>query len=364
MFTKIKEWPTRKKVIAAVVALVVVAGLVAGGLAWSGHQTKKKCASQVELLATQDSQLDKAIADAKAALKLADEPAPHADGYAESDEGKAQIEQVNKAVDKAEKSKADSSKPGCVTRSELKKITELTGERGKTLDGLNKSVEGFKTSLDKWRLGKASEQAKTGVDKAKADIEQARKDADAQIAVVDGDSSLSANGQVKAAYDELKKAKEALANPDFEVKAGTYDEAAASVKKADELNKKIADLNAKTRALADAIAAAKAPAQAQPAQQSQANAGQTGNGGWSYSGGAAQSGVYQGGGDSQDLSGYTKHDWNTVPPAPSGNGPMWIGQRCPNHPGADSVTYRASNGWDQASATADCGGPVGPTIGG
>ena len=360
MFTKIKEWSTHKKVIAAVVALVIVAGLVAGGLAWSSHQTKKKCAQQSELFTTQASEFDKAIGDAKAALELATKPAPHADGYADSDEGKAQIEQLNKAVDKAEKSKADSSKPGCATRSELKAITGLTSERGKTIDELNSSAEQFNESLGKWRLNKASEQAKAGMDKAKTDIEQARKDADAQIAAVDADGSLGANGAVKAAYDELKKAKEALAEPSFEVKAENYDEATATIKQADELSKKIADLNAKTKALADAIAAAKAPAQA---QQRQANVGQSSSG-WSYGGGAAQSGGYQSGGGSQDLSGYGRNDWSTVPPAPSGNGPLWIGQLCPNHPGADSVTYRASKGWDQASASADCGKPVGPTIGG
>ena len=359
MFTKIKDWPTRKKIIAAVVALVVVVGLVAGGLAWSGHQTKKKCAQQSELFTLQNDQFDKAIADAKAALELAAKPAPHADGYAKSDEGKAQIEQVNKATDRAEQAKADSSKPGCATRGELKAITGLTGERGKTIDELNSSVEQFNGSLGKWRLSKASEQAKAGMDKAKTDIEQARKDADGQITAVDEDSSLGANGQVKAAYDELKKAKDALAEPSFDVKSGNYDEATTTIKQADELNKKIADLNAKTRALADAIAAAKAPAQAQPAQQSQANAGQSGNG-WSYSGGATQSSGYQNDGGSQDLSGYTKNDWSTVPPAPKPTGHVWRSglRQCPNHPGADFVTYRESNGWNGESAAADCGAPV------
>ena len=102
------------------------------------------------------------------------------------------------------------------------------------------------------------------MDKAKIDIEQARKDADEQLSAVDGDGLLSTNGAAKAAYDELKKAKEALAEPDFEVKAENYDEAAATIKKADELNKKIANLNAKTKTLTDAIAAARAP-QTQPA---------------------------------------------------------------------------------------------------
>lgn len=55
-----------------------------------------------------------------------------------------------------------------------------------------------------------------------------------------------------------------MAEPDFEVKAENYDEAAATIKKADELNKKIANLNAKTKTLTDAIAAARAP-QTQPA---------------------------------------------------------------------------------------------------
>ncbi|WP_288815479.1 hypothetical protein [uncultured Varibaculum sp.] len=107
-----------------------MAGLVVGGLAWSSHQTKKGCAKQTELFTAQASQFDTAIADGKAALELATKPAPHADGYADSDEGKAQIEQLNKAVDKAENAKAENAKPGCATRSELKTITELTGERG------------------------------------------------------------------------------------------------------------------------------------------------------------------------------------------------------------------------------------------
>lgn len=90
------------------------------------------------------------------------------------------------------------------------------------------------------------------------------------MSAVDGDGSLGTNGAVKAAYDELKRAKEALAEPDFEVKAENYDEAAATIKKADELNKKIADLNAKTKTLADAIAAARAP-QTQSAQNQAVN---------------------------------------------------------------------------------------------
>ncbi|EPD32944.1 hypothetical protein HMPREF9306_01252 [Propionimicrobium lymphophilum ACS-093-V-SCH5] len=363
MFTKIKEWPARKKIIAAVIAVLLVAGVAGGTLAWSSHQTKKNCAKQTELFGLQNDKLDKAIADAKAALELATKPAPYADGYALSDEGKAQIEQLNKAVDKAEKSKADSSKPGCATRSELKAITGLTGDRGKTIDGLNSSVEQFSESLGKWRLGKASEQAKAGMDKAKTDIEQARKDADGQIAAVDEDSSLSVNGQVKAAYDELKKAKESLAEPSFEVKAENYDEAAATIKNADELNKKIADLNAKTRALADAIAAARAP-QTQPAQN---QVGTRSSQGWN--GGAAATNQSYGGGASESnpnlQSGFgSTRNWGSSAPNKPADGPLWIGQLCPNHPGADSVTYRASKGWDQASASADCGKPVGPTIGG
>ena len=157
---KIKSWPSSRKAIATVVALVVVAGLVAGGLAWSSHQTKKKCAQQVELLTAQVSQFDAVIADAKTTLELAVKLAPHADGYADSDEGKAQIDKLNKAVDKAEKSKVDSSKPGCATRNELKEITGLTGERGKAIDELNSNAEQFNESLGKWRLNKASEQAK------------------------------------------------------------------------------------------------------------------------------------------------------------------------------------------------------------
>ena len=360
MFTKIKEWPARKKIIAAVIAVLLVAGVAGGTLAWSSHQTKKNCAKQTELFGLQNDKLDKAIADAKAALELATKPAPHADGYAESDEGKAQIEQLNKAVDKAEKSKADSSKPGCATRSELKAITGLTGDRGKTIDGLNSSVEQFNESLGKWRLGKASEQAKAGMDKAKSGLEQARKDADAQLSAVDADGSLGANGAVKAAYDELKKAKEALANPDFEVKAGTYDEAEAAIKKADELNKKISDLNAKTKALADAIDGAKAPAQAQPSQpESAGGAGQTWAGGASSS---AANQSYSGGASAPDpnlQSGFgSTQNWGSSTPNKQSTGNVWIGQGCPNHPGADFITYRESNGWNEASAAANCGAPV------
>ncbi len=135
----------------------------------------KKCAQQVELLTAQVSQFDAAIADAKTTLELAVKPAPHADGYADSDEGKAQIDQLNKAVDKAEKSKADSSKPGCATRNELKAITGLTGERGKAIDELNSNAEQFNESLGKWRLNKASEQAKAGMDKAKTDMSRLAK---------------------------------------------------------------------------------------------------------------------------------------------------------------------------------------------
>lgn len=360
MFTKIKEWPARKKIIAAVIAVLLVAGVAGGTLAWSSHQTKKNCAKQTELFGLQNDKLDKAIADAKAALELATKPAPHADGYAESDEGKAQIEQVNKAVDKAEKSKADSSKPSCATRSELKSITGLTGDRGKTIDELNSSSEQFNESLGKWRLDKASEQAKADMDKAKADIDQARKDADAQLNAVDSDGSLGANGAVKASYDELKKAKESLAEPSFEVKAQNYDEAAAAIKKADELNKKIADLNAKTKALADAIDGAKAPAQAQPSQpESAGGAGQT------WAGGASSSAANQsnsGGASAPDpnlQSGFgSTQNWGSSTPNKQSTGNVWIGQGCPNHPGADFITYRESNGWNEASAAANCGAPV------
>lgn len=144
------------------------------------------------------------------------------------------------------------------------------GKRGKAIDELNSNAEQFNESLGKWRLNKASEQAKAGMDKAKADIEQARKDADAQLSAVDRDGSLGTNGAVKVAYDELKKATETLAESSFEVKAENYDEAAATIKKADELNKEITDLNAKTKTLADAIAAARAP-QTQPAQNQAGN---------------------------------------------------------------------------------------------
>ena len=359
MFTKIKEWPARKKVIAVVMAVLLVVGVAGGTLAWSSHQVKKKCASQVELFTAQAGQFDAVITQAKDALELAIKPADYADGYASSDEGKAQVARLKQAIDKTEQAKADDAKPDCVTRGDLKTATARTDSRTKTISELNNSVEDFNTSLDKWRLSKASEQAKAGLDKAKTALDQARKDADGQIGAVDGDSSLSANEQVKAAYDELKKAKEALANPDFEVKTGTLDEAVASAKKLDELNKKITDLNAKTKALADAINVAKAPAQATPTQQGQAGVGQTNNS-WSYNsgGGADQSGGYQPSGGSQNLSGYTKHDWSTVPPVPKPTEHIWGGQFCPNHPGSDFSTYKESNGWTQESAEADCGKPV------
>ena len=167
------------------------------------------------------------------------------------------------------------------------------------------------------------------MDAAKSNLAQAQKDADEQIKIVDEDSQMASDGNVKAAYDALKNVNNESHSISTTVTADSYDEAVASIEKAKAADQKATDVKNAQEALKNAIASyqsAKA-AQAAASQRPSSNSGSqsrpysTGGGSSSGStggssssnGGSSSGGSSSGGSQTQNRTGdeswrqYVKH---------------------------------------------------------
>lgn len=323
-------WSKKTKIIAAGAALaLVLAGVGGGGFAYNQYAVARDCTVQSELFADQKADLDKAVKDARAALDTVmtheksgeeDKRLAHTDDFELSADGQKAINALGKTIN-AVTAHDDDTAPQCQSRDDLTALTALTDARAADLEALKAQTKTFTETVDKYRLDKATEEAKTSMDKAKSDLAAAQKGATDQLAVVDGDTSLQGDTTVKAAYDALKQAEADSHSASTTVTTGTYDEAVASIEKAKTVEQKAAEVTASVAPLQEAITtyqdakAGSAPASTTPdasapeqgASTSNSNApapsyGYNGNGGSSNSGSNSPS--YSGG------SSYT-------PPAPA-----------------------------------------------
>ena len=334
-FTNPKLWSKRKKIIAAVVAIVLTLAGITTGVVVSHVQHQKECQARQVTFTEKKTQLDQAISKAHEALATVDESVKegegsrlaHTDGFSAADEGKAAINTLTDAIHKAQDAKkAEADKDGaqvkCLSQQD---VTDAEA----ALKAVEDQTQSFITARDAYRLKKATDEANSKMDTAKSNLAQAQKDADEQIKIVDGDSQMASDGNVKAAYDALKNVNNESHSISTTVTADSYDEAVASIEKAKAADQKATDVKNAQEALKNAIASyqsAKA-AQAAASQRPSSNSGSqsrpysTGGGSSSGStggssssnGGSSSGGSSSGGSQTQNRTGdeswrqYVKH---------------------------------------------------------
>lgn len=334
-FTNPKLWSKRKKIIAAVVAIVLTLAGITTGVVVSHVQHQKECQARQVTFTEKKTQLDQAISKAHEALATVDESVKegegsrlaHTDGFSAADEGKAATAALNDAITKAEDAKkAEANKDGAQVKClDKQDVTDAEA----ALKAVEDQTLSFTTARDAYRLKKATDEANAKMDAAKSNLAQAQKDADEQIKIVDGDSQMASDGNVKAAYDALKNVNNESHSISTTVTADSYDEAVASIEKAKAADQKATDVKNAQEALKNAIASyqsAKA-AQAAASQRPSSNSGSqsrpysTGGGSSSGStggssssnGGSSSGGSSSGGSQTQNRTGdeswrqYVKH---------------------------------------------------------
>lgn len=307
-------WSKKTKIIAAGAALALVLAGVGGGFAYNQYAIARDCTVQSELFADQKADLDKAVKDARAALDTVmaheksgeeDKRLAHTDDFELSADGQKAINALGKTIN-AVTAHDDDTAPQCQSRDDLTALTALTDARAADLEALKAQTKTFTETVDKYRLDKATEEAKTSMDKAKSDLAAAQKGATDQLAVVDGDTALQGDTTVKAAYDALKQTEADSHSASTTVTTGTYDEAVASIEKAKTVEQKAAEVTASVASLQEAITAyqdAKAASASNASTTPETNAPAPSYG---YSGGNNSGSNYSGG------NSYT-------PPAPPAN---------------------------------------------
>lgn len=254
-------WSKKTKIIAAGAALALVLAGVGGGFAYNQYAIARDCTVQSELFADQKADLDKAVKDARAALDTVmaheksgeeDKRLAHTDDFELSADGQKAINALGKTIN-AVTAHDDDTAPQCQSRDDLTALTALTDARAADLEALKAQTKTFTETVDKYRLDKATEEAKTSMDKAKSDLAAAQKGATDQLAVVDGDTALQGDTTVKAAYDALKQTEADSHSASTTVTTGTYDEAVASIEKAKTVEQKAAEVTASVATLQEAI---------------------------------------------------------------------------------------------------------------
>ena len=300
-------WSKKTKIIAAGAALALVLAGVGGGFAYNQYAIARDCTVQSELFADQKADLDKAVKDARAALDTVmapeksgeeDKRLAHTDDFELSADGQKAINALGKTIN-AVTAHDDDTAPQCQSRDDLTALTALTDARAADLEALKAQTKTFTETVDKYRLDKAAEEAKTSMDKAKSDLAAAQKGATDQLAVVDGDTALQGDTTVKAAYDALKQTEADSHSASTTVTVTTYDEAVASIEKAKTVEQKAAEVTASVATLQEAIAtyqdakaasasnASTTPENSAPAPSYGYNGNGNSNSGSNYSGGSA-----------------------------------------------------------------------------
>lgn len=317
-FTNPKLWSKRNKIIAAIVAAVLVLASIAGAVVTSRIQHQKECQARSASFADKLTQLDQSTAKAHDALATVDESVKegegarlaHTQGFTLAPEGQSATAELNDVIAKAEEAKTSEAAKASAEAGKCLSKQDVTDAEA-AVKAVDDKTQSFINARDAYRLAKATDEANSTMDSAKSNLAQAQKDAADQIGAVDADSQMQSDGNVKAAYDALKSVEGDSHSLSTTVTTSSYDEAVASIAKAKDVDQKATDIKNAQEALKNAIntykdaKAAEAAAASRSAQQSaSSNSGSRSSGSArSYgSTGGSQSRSYSNGGGSSNSS--------------------------------------------------------------
>lgn len=318
-FTNPKLWSKKNKIIAAIVAAVLVLASIAGAVITSRIQHQKECQARSVAFADKLTQLDQSTAKAHDALATVDESVKegegsrlaHTEGFTLAPEGQSATAELNDAIAKAEGTKTSEAAKAHAEEGKCLSQQDVTDAEA-AVKAVDDKTQSFVNARDAYRLTKATDEANSTMDAAKSNLAEAQKNADEQIKTVDDDSQMASDGNVKAAYDALKNVNNESHSISTTVTADSYDEAVASIEKAKAADQKATDVKNAQEALKNAInayqeaKAAQAAAASRSTQQSASSNGgsarsygstggsqarsHSNGGGSSYSGGGSSSG--------------------------------------------------------------------------
>ena len=296
-FTNPKLWSKKNKIIAAIVAAVLVLASIAGAVITSRIQHQKECQARSVAFADKLTQLDQSTAKAHDALATVDESVKegegarlaHTQGFTLAPEGQSATAELNDAIAKADEAKTSEAAKAHAEEGKCLSQQDVTDAEA-AVKAVDDKTQSFVNARDAYRLTKATDEANSTMDAAKANLAEAQKNADEQIKAVDDDSQMASDGNVKGAYDALKNVNNESHSLSTTVTISSYDEAVASIAKAKEVDQKANDIKKDLESLKGAVntyqeaKAAEAAAASRSAQQSASS-----RGGSSYSSGSSSS---------------------------------------------------------------------------
>lgn len=296
-FTNPKLWSKKNKIIAAIVAAVLVLASIAGAVITSRIQHQKDCQARSVAFADKLTQLDQSTAKAHDALATVDESVKvgegarlaHTEGFTLAPEGQSATAELNDAIAKAEETKTSEAAKAHAEQGKCLSQQDVTDAEA-AVKAVDDKTQSFVNARDAYRLTKATDEANSTMDAAKSNLAEAQKSADEQIKAVDDDSQMASDGNVKGAYDALKNVNNESHSLSTTVTISSYDEAVASIAKAKDVDQKANDIKKDLDSLKNAVntyqeaKAAEAAAASRSAQQSASN-----RGGSSYSSGSSSS---------------------------------------------------------------------------
>ena len=312
-FTNPKLWSKKNKIIAAIVAAVLVLASIAGAVITSRIQHQKECQARSASFADKLTQLDQSTAKAHDALATVDESVKesegarlaHTQGFTLTPEGQSATAELNDAITKADETKTSEAAKESAEAGKCLSQQDVTDAEA-AVKAVDDKTQSFINARDAYRLTKATDEANSTMDAAKSNLAEAQKNADEQIKAVDDDSQMASDGNVKGAYDALKNVNNESHSLSTTVTVSSYDEAVASIAKAKEVDQKANDIKKDLESLKNAVntyqeaKAAEAAAASRSAQQS---ASSNGGSARSYgSTGGSQSRSYSNGGGSSSGS--------------------------------------------------------------
>ena len=320
-FTNPKLWSKKNKIIAAIVAAVLVLASIAGAVITSRIQHQKECQARSVAFADKLTQLDQSTAKAHDALATVDESVKvgegarlaHTEGFTLAPEGQSATAELNDAITKADETKTSEAAKAHAEQGKCLDKQDVTDAEA-ALKAVDDKTQSFINARDAYRLTKATDEANSTMDAAKSNLAEAQKNADEQIKAVDDDSQMASDGNVKGAYDALKNVNNESHSLSTTVTISSYDEAVASIAKAKDVDQKANDIKKGLESLKNAVntyqeaKAAEAAAASRSAQQSASNGGSSYSSGSSSSArsygstGGSQSRSYSNGGGSSSSS--------------------------------------------------------------
>lgn len=295
-FTNPKLWSKKNKIIAAIVAAVLVLASIAGAVITSRIQHQKECQARSVAFADKLTQLDQSTAKAHDALATVDESVKigegarlaHTEGFTLAPEGQSATAELNDAIAKAEETKTSEAAKTHAEEGKCLSQQDVTDAEA-AVKAVDDKTQSFVNARDAYRLTKATDEANSTMDAAKANLAEAQKNADEQIKAVDDDSQMASDGNVKGAYDALKNVNNESHSLSTTVTISSYDEAVASIAKAKEVDQKANDIKKDLDSLKNAVTTYQEAQAAQAAASRSAQQSASSNGGSSYSSGSSSS---------------------------------------------------------------------------